>query len=92
MKANLPVVNLLGHFAARKNATPAQIDLAWLIAQKPWIVPIPGATKLAHLEENLRAVDIELTPADLREIEVGYAKITVHGMRLSPEHMALIDR
>ena len=92
MKANQPVVDLLRRFAERNNATPAQIDLAWLLAQKPWIVPIPGTTKLAHLEENLRAAEIKLTPNDLHEIEEAYSKIAVHGARLSEQHMQLIDR
>jgi aryl-alcohol dehydrogenase-like predicted oxidoreductase len=91
-KANRAVVDLLRRFAERKNATPAQINLAWLLAQKPWIVPIPGTRKLAHLEENLGAAEIELTSADLREIESAFAKITVQGARLSEEHMQLIDR
>jgi len=65
---------------------------AWLLAQKPWIVPIPGTTKLAHLEENLRGAEIELAPEDLREIETTFSKIKVQGARLSEAHMALIDR
>jgi aryl-alcohol dehydrogenase-like predicted oxidoreductase len=91
-KANRSVADLLSDVAARKEATSAQIALAWLLAQKPWIVPIPGTTKLEHLEENLRALEIELTPADLREIESAFSKIRVQGARLSEEHMALIDR
>ena len=91
-KANWPVVDLLDTIAAKKKATPAQIALAWLLAQEPWIVPIPGTHTLEHLEENLGAVNVQLTPDDLREIESGFSKITVHGARLSPEHMALIDR
>jgi aryl-alcohol dehydrogenase-like predicted oxidoreductase len=77
---------------AKKKATPAQVALAWLLAQKPWIVPIPGTRKLERLEENLGAVAVELTSDDLREIESAYSRITVHGARLSPEHMQLIDR
>ncbi len=91
-KANKPVVDLLSDIAARKNATPAQIALAWLLAQKPWIVPIPGTRNLKHLDENLGAVEIELTPNDLREIESAFSKIKVQGARLSEEHMKLIDR
>src|SRR6202043_49347 len=68
-KANQALVDLLGRIAEQKQATPAQIALAWLLAQKPWIVPIPGTTKLSRLEENLGAAAIELTPADLRNIE-----------------------
>jgi aryl-alcohol dehydrogenase-like predicted oxidoreductase len=91
LKANLAVVDLLGKIAERKKATPVQIALAWLLAQKPWIVPISGTRKLAHLDENLAAVDVELTSDDLREIDSAYSKITVQGARLSEEHMTLID-
>jgi aryl-alcohol dehydrogenase-like predicted oxidoreductase len=85
-KANQAVVELLGRIADQKKATPAQIALAWLLAQKPWIVPIPGTTKLHRLEENLAAAEIELTPDDLREIESAASKITVQGARY-PEHL-----
>jgi aryl-alcohol dehydrogenase-like predicted oxidoreductase len=85
-KANLAVVELLKRIAERKRATAAQTALAWLLAQKPWIVPIPGTTKLHRLEENLGAVDVELTPDDLREIDDAVAKIPVHGARY-PEHL-----
>jgi aryl-alcohol dehydrogenase-like predicted oxidoreductase len=81
MKANQALVDLLGSIAKRKKATPAQIALAWLLAQKPWIVPIPGTTKLHRLEENLGAVSVELTPDDLRDIDAAAAKITVQGAR-----------
>jgi aryl-alcohol dehydrogenase-like predicted oxidoreductase len=81
LKANQALVDLLGTIAERKKATPAQIALAWLLAQKPWIVPIPGTTKLHRLDENLGAADIELTADDLREIEVAASKITVQGDR-----------
>src|SRR6266700_4164416 len=80
-KANQALVHLLGEIAKRKKATPAQIALAWLLAQKPWIVPIPGTTKLKRLEENIGAVDIKLTPDDLREIESVASQITVQGAR-----------
>lgn len=80
-KANRALVDLLARIADRKRATPSQIALAWLLAQKPWIVPIPGTTKLARLEENLRAVDIELTPDDLREIESAASRIKIQGAR-----------
>jgi aryl-alcohol dehydrogenase-like predicted oxidoreductase len=80
-KANQALIDLLGKFAAQKKATPAQIALAWLLAQKPWIVPIPGTTKLHRLEENIGAVAVELTPDDLREIESTSSKITVQGNR-----------
>jgi aryl-alcohol dehydrogenase-like predicted oxidoreductase len=80
-KANQALVDLLQGIAQRKEATPAHIALAWLLAQKPWIVPIPGTTKLHRLEENIGAVDIVLTPDDLREIERAASKITIHGAR-----------
>ena len=80
-KANQALVHLLGEIAKRKKATPAQIALAWLLAQKSWIVPIPGTTKLKRLEENIGAAAIELTPDDLREIESAASKITVQGAR-----------
>ena len=86
MRANRALVDLLGSIAERKNATPAQIALAWLLAQKPWIVPIPGTTRLARIEENIGAAGIELTPDDLREIDSAASKITVHGARY-PEHV-----
>jgi len=85
-KANLALVNLLGEIAQHKKATPAQIALAWLLAQKPWIVPIPGTTKLNRLEENIGAVAVQLTPGDLRDIESAAAKIHVEGARY-PEHI-----
>ncbi len=81
LKANQELVDLLSHMAQRKNATPAQIALAWLLAQKPWIVPIPGTTKLHRLEENIGAVAVELSPGDLAEIETVAAKIRVQGDR-----------
>ena len=80
-KANQPLVDLLSKFAQRKNATPAQLALAWLLAKKPWIVPIPGTTKLHRLEENLRAANLELTPEDLRAIESASSNIKVEGAR-----------
>jgi aryl-alcohol dehydrogenase-like predicted oxidoreductase len=84
-KANQVVVDLLGRFAQQKNATPAQIALAWLLAQKPWIVPIPGTTKLHRLEENIGASRIELTPEDLRELEAAASKIAIQGERYPEE-------
>ena len=86
LKVNLAMVDLLDEIARQKKATPAQIALAWLLAQKPWIVPIPGTTKLHRLEENLGAVDIELSPADLRQIDKAAAKIEVQGDRY-PERL-----
>jgi len=91
-KANQALVELLSRIAARKQATPAQIALAWLLAQKPWIVPIPGTTKLHRLEENLGAAAVELTPDDLREIESAAAHITVQGARYSEGAQKMIDR
>jgi aryl-alcohol dehydrogenase-like predicted oxidoreductase len=85
-KTNQALVDLLGVIAKRKRATPAQIALAWLLAKKPWIVPIPGTTKLTRLEENIGAASIELTPDDLRDIEYAASKITVQGDRY-PEEM-----
>src|SRR5438477_4315930 len=85
-KANQALVELLRAIGEKKNTTPAQIALAWLLAQKPWIVPIPGTTKLHRLEENIGAAEIELTPDDLREIESAASKITVQGARY-PEHL-----
>jgi aryl-alcohol dehydrogenase-like predicted oxidoreductase len=84
-KANRPVIDLLGQIGAQKHATPAQIALAWLLAQKPWIVPIPGTTKLSRLEENIAAAAIELTPDDLRHIDAAAARINVEGDRYPQE-------
>ena len=92
LKANQALVDLLGAMAKRKNATPAQIALAWLLAQKPWIVPIPGTTKLTRLEENLGAVGIELSAADLSEIESAAAKITVQGARYPEKLQQTVGR
>jgi aryl-alcohol dehydrogenase-like predicted oxidoreductase len=86
LKANQALIDLLAGIAERKKATPAQIAIAWLLAQKPWIVPIPGTTKLHRLEENIGAVSVELTPDDLRDIESAASKITVQGARY-PEHI-----
>ncbi len=86
LKANQALVDLLGRIAKRKDATPAQIALAWLLAQKPWIVPIPGTTKLHRLDENLGAANVQLTPDDLRDIESAAAKIKVEGARY-PEQL-----
>jgi aryl-alcohol dehydrogenase-like predicted oxidoreductase len=88
--ANRAFVDLLTRIAERRDATPAQVALAWLLAQKPWIVPIPGTTKLHRLEENIAAADIELTPDDLREIDS--AQLEAHGARYSEAHQRMIDR
>jgi aryl-alcohol dehydrogenase-like predicted oxidoreductase len=85
-KANLALVDRVRRIAAAKGLTPAQIALAWLLAQRPWIVPIPGTTKLHRLEENLGAANVELTPDDLREIEDALSEVEVHGARY-PEHL-----
>ena len=85
-KANLAFVEWLKRFAARKRATPAQLALGWLLARKPWVVPIPGTTKRARLEENLGATALELTPEDLLEIDTAASQITIHGARY-PEHL-----
>ena len=85
-KANQALVDLLGQIAAQRKATPAQIALAWLLAQKQWIVPIPGTTKPHRLQENVGAADIELTPDDLRDIDIAVSKIPVQGARY-PEHL-----
>jgi aryl-alcohol dehydrogenase-like predicted oxidoreductase len=90
--ANRPVVDALKKFAESKNATPAQIALAWLLAQKPWIVPIPGTRNMDHLNENSGAVHVQLTPADLGELEAAFAKVTVHGGRMSEKHMLDVDQ
>jgi aryl-alcohol dehydrogenase-like predicted oxidoreductase len=86
MRANRALVDLLSSIGERKKATPAQIALAWLLAQKPWMVPIPGTTKLTRLEENIGAVSVELTPDDLRDIDSAASEITVQGARY-PEHI-----
>jgi aryl-alcohol dehydrogenase-like predicted oxidoreductase len=91
-KANRALVDLLGSLAERKKATPAQIALAWLLAQKPWIVPIPGTTKLHRLEENVAAASVELTEGDLHEIESAASRITVEGARYSEGAQRMINR
>jgi aryl-alcohol dehydrogenase-like predicted oxidoreductase len=91
-KANRALVELLETVAQRKNATPAQIALAWVLAQKPWMVPIPGTTKVHRLEENVRAASIELTQEDMRDIESATSQITVEGARYSEAAQRMIDR
>jgi aryl-alcohol dehydrogenase-like predicted oxidoreductase len=91
-KANQAVVDLLGRFAQQKKATPAQIALAWLLAQKPWIVPIPGTTKLHRLEENLGAVNVKLSHEDLRELETATSKIAVQGARYPEDLQKMVGR
>jgi aryl-alcohol dehydrogenase-like predicted oxidoreductase len=92
LKANLALVDLLGRIARRKVTTHAQVALGWLLAQRPWIVPIPGTTRLARLEENIGAAAIELTTDDLNEIEVAASKITVRGARYPEDLMKLSGR
>ena len=92
LAANRPFVDVLKRFGEKTNATPAQIALAWLLAQKPWIVPIPGTRNIDHLHENLRAINIELTPADLRELKTAVSGITVHGGRMNQEQMRAVDQ
>jgi aryl-alcohol dehydrogenase-like predicted oxidoreductase len=91
-KANQAVVDLLGKFAQQKKATPAQVALAWLLAQKPWIVPIPGTTKLHRLEENIGAVNLELSPDELRELETAASRIAVQGARYPEELQKMVGR
>lgn len=91
-RANQTLVGLLDGIAERKNATPAQIALAWLLAQKPWIVPIPGTTKLHRLEENIGAAEVELNAGDLRDIDSAVSKITVEGARYPAYLQQRVDR
>src|SRR3954464_3710249 len=92
LKANQSVVELIGRFAEQKKATPAQVALAWLLAQKPWIVPIPGTTKLHRLEENIGAANVELTKDDLQQIEAATSKIPVQGARYNEDMQKLVNR
>jgi len=91
-KANQAVVDLIGEFAKQKKVTPAQIALAWLLAQKPWIVPIPGTTKVHRLEENIGAVDVELSSSDLQQLESAASKIPVQGARYPEQLQKLVGR
>jgi aryl-alcohol dehydrogenase-like predicted oxidoreductase len=91
-KANQALVDLIGRFAQKKKATPAQVALAWVLAQKPWIVPIPGTTKLPRLEENLGAGNVELSPEDLRELEAAASKIALQGARYPEELQKMVGR
>lgn len=91
LAANLPIIELLRQYAERKGATPSQIALAWLRAQEPFIVPIPGTRNIDHLNENLGALRVELTSADLAEIEAVLSKLTVHGGRMNPMYMESVD-
>lgn len=91
LAANTPIIDFLKAFAKRKSATPAQISLAWLLAQKPWIVPIPGTRRLDHLEENLASVSVQLTSADLSEIHTAMSRLKVHGGRMNEMQMRIVD-
>src|SRR6266496_1915172 len=90
--ANMPMIDLIRRFAEKKNATPAQISLAWLLAQKLFIVPIPGTRNIDHLNENLGAINVQLTPSDLREIDTAVSEIKVHGGRMNEEQMKVVDQ
>jgi aryl-alcohol dehydrogenase-like predicted oxidoreductase len=90
--ANMPMVDLIKRFAEKKNATPAQISLAWLLARKPFIVPIPGTRNIDHLNENLGATRVQLTPADLAELDAAVSKIKVYGGRMNEEQMKVVDQ
>lgn len=90
--ANLPIVDLLTRFGATKNATPAQVALAWLLARKPFIVPIPGTRNIGHLRENLGALDVQLTAADLSALDSDFSKLTVHGGRMNEMQMRAVER
>lgn len=92
MTNNQPIIEILTKFGAKKNATPAQIALAWLMARKPWIVPIPGTSNMDHLRENMGAVNVQLTPADLREIETAFSRIEIYGGRMDARQMTQIGQ
>jgi aryl-alcohol dehydrogenase-like predicted oxidoreductase len=92
MEANRPILEVLGEFAKKKNATRAQISLAWLLAREPWIVPIPGTRNIDHLSENLSAISVQLTAADLREMETALSQVAVHGGRMNEEQMRVVDQ
>ena len=92
LAANMPVIDLLRQVAERENATPAQVALAWLLAQKPWIVPIPGTRNMDHLNENLGAINVQLSPADLGEIETAFSQSKVHGGRMNEMQMQIVDQ
>ncbi|MFJ2173023.1 aldo/keto reductase [Streptomyces sp. NPDC087851] len=92
LAANMPVVDVLRRIAKGENATPSQVALAWLLAQKPWIVPIPGTRNPKHLNENLGALDVQLSPGDLGEIETAFAGVEVHGERMNDMQMQMVDQ
>jgi len=90
--ANMPIVDLLKQFAKNKNATASQISLAWLLVQKPFIVPIPGTRNMEHLHENLGAINVQLTPADILELDTASSKIIIHGGRMNEMQMQMVDK
>ena len=92
IKNNQPIIEFLTKFGTKKGATPAQIALAWLMARKPWIVPIPGTGNIDHLRENMGALKVQLTPADLSEIEIGFSRIEIYGGRMDARQMAQINQ
>jgi aryl-alcohol dehydrogenase-like predicted oxidoreductase len=92
LAAKKPIVEFLEQFSKKKNSTPARLSLAWLLAQRPWIVSIPGTSKLGHLHENLGAINVHLTPADLSEIEAALSGITVQGGRMNEDQMRIVDQ
>ena len=92
LAANMPIVDLLKRFAAKKNATPSQIALVWLMSRKPFIVSIPGTRNMDHLNENLGALSVQLTPADLSELETEFSKVTLHGGRMNEMQMKVVDQ
>jgi aryl-alcohol dehydrogenase-like predicted oxidoreductase len=91
LTANQPVADLLKWFSGKKNATPAQLSLAWLLARKPWIVPIPGTRNPDHLNENLDAVKVQLSPAELTELDTAFSKLSVHGGRMNEMQMTIVE-
>lgn len=91
LEANRPILELPGKFAKQKNATLAQLALAWLLAQKAWIVPIPGTRRMDHLVENLGSARVLLTPTDLREMDTAFSAVQVHGGRMSAKHMNVVE-
>jgi aryl-alcohol dehydrogenase-like predicted oxidoreductase len=92
MKANRVIVDVLNEFGRPRGLTSAQVSLAWLLAQKPWIVPIPGTTKLEHLQENLASADLQFTPEDLHNLESAISKITIQGDRYNVEEQTRVEK
>jgi aryl-alcohol dehydrogenase-like predicted oxidoreductase len=91
LAANKPIVDLLQRFAAKKGATPSQLALAWLLARKPWIVPIPGTRNTDHLRENMQATRLQLAPSEIAELDTAFAKLTVHGERMNESQMEIVQ-